>query len=137
VEIDRFDGIAKAVGRRTGRRIAVGAGALMVGFFGLRRDVPLVEAAGNASCRSLPPSEIISKNSCFDSACGGAGPGCVCVQTPGHIVRCAARFHHPADCPEMDECGDRRPCGPGKFCAKVSACCDDQPRRICLRPCPA
>jgi len=31
----------------------------------------------------------------------------------------------------------RRPCGRGRFCAKVAKCCGDRPRRVCLRPCPA
>jgi hypothetical protein len=137
VESDRFDRIAKAVGRRTSRRMAVGAGALVVGFFGLRRDVPLSEAAGSDFCRTLEPNQIISKHSCVRSECGGTGSGCVCVQTPGHHVRCAAHFKWPENCPERDECSDRRPCGPGKFCAKVFKCCNNRPRRVCLRPCPA
>jgi len=137
VENDRFDRIAKAVGRRTTRRRAVGAGALFVGFSGLRRDVRLAEAAGSEFCRTLEPDQIISKHSCVRTECGASGSGCVCVQTPGHHVRCAAHFESPDDCPRQDECSERRPCGRGKFCAKVFACCNGRNRRICLRPCPA
>ena len=137
MENDRFDRIAKAVGRRTTRRLAIGAGALYAGFSGLRGDVPLTEAAGSDFCRTLGPDKIISKHSCFRSECGGSGSGCVCVQTPGHHVRCAAHFEAPNDCPRKDECSERRPCGRGKFCAKVSKCCNNRSRRICLRPCSA
>jgi len=136
MENDRFDRIAKAVGRRATRRRAVAAGALVVGFSGLRRDVPLSEAAGTDFCQTLEPDQIISKHSCVSTQCGGS-PDCVCVQTPGHHVRCAARFVSPHDCPRQDECSERRPCGRGKFCAKVFACCNGRNRRICLRPCPA
>lgn len=136
METDRFDRIAKAVGRRTTRRLAIGAGALVFGFPGLRRDVPLAEAAGSEFCREeVPMDQIISKNSCVPTHCGGS-PDCVCVQTPGHIVRCAASFKSPHDCPAKDQCSERRPCGRGKFCAKVSGCCGGS-ERICLRPCPA
>ena len=62
MENDRFDRIAKAIGRRTTRRLAVGMGALFAGFTGLRRDVPLSEAAGNDFCRTLEPDQIISKS---------------------------------------------------------------------------
>ena len=136
MESDRFDRIAKAVGRRTSRRMAVAAGALVFGFFGLRREVPMAKAAGSEFCRSLEPDQIISKHSCFSTNCGGS-PECVCVQTPGHHVRCAASFEWPKDCPRRDECSERRPCGGGRFCAKVFKCCNNRPRRVCLRPCPA
>jgi hypothetical protein len=138
VENHRFDRIAKAVGRRTTRRLAVGAGALVIGIPGLRRDVPLAEAVGTDFCRTLEPDRIISKHSCVSTNCGSTAESeCVCVQTPGHHVRCAARFEVPNDCPRKDQCSERRPCGRGKFCAKVFACCNNRTRRICLRPCPA
>ena len=136
MEGHRFDRLARAFARRTTRRLVVGAGALAIGVSGLRQEIPTTEAAGGSFCRTLPPNQIISKHSCVSTACGTT-EGCVCVQTPGHVVRCAARFDPATDCPRTDECSDRRPCGQGKFCAKVSKCCGDRPRRLCLRPCPA
>jgi len=94
VEDDRFDLIAKAVGRRTTRRFAFRAGAFGVAFSGLRWNVPRAEAVGDGNCKGLDSSQIISKNNCGITACGTT-PGCVCVQTPGHHVRCAARFEPP------------------------------------------
>jgi hypothetical protein len=136
MEDHRFDRLAKAFARRTTRRFAVRVGALAVGMSGLRQAIPQAEAAGSGICRTLASDKIISKHNCFRSNCGSTtGSECVCVQTPGHHVRCAARFRDPTDCPTTDECSDRRPCGRGQFCAKVSACCGDRPRRICLRPC--
>ena len=132
----RFDHLTRAFARRTTRRVAVGVGALTVGIFGLQRNVPLTQGAGGEVCRTLEPNQIISKNSCTSTACGTTA-GCVCVQTPGHVVRCAASFDPAMDCPQTDECSERRPCARGTFCAKVSACCDDLPRKICLRPCRA
>ena len=136
MEDHRFDRLARAFARRTSRRFAVGVGVVAIGIPGRRWDIPQAEAAGSGFCRTLEPDQIISKHSCVDTPCGST-EGCVCVQTPGHLVRCAASFEHPADCPNTDECSDRRPCGRGRFCAKVFACCNDRPRRVCLRPCPA
>jgi hypothetical protein len=136
MESHRFDRLARAFAYRTTRRLAVGAGALAVGMSGLRQAIPQAEAAGSGFCRTLEPDQIISKHSCVDTPCGST-EGCVCVQTPGHLVRCAASFEHPKNCPDKDECSDRRPGERGRFCAKVFACCSDRPRRVCLRPCPA
>jgi hypothetical protein len=136
VEHERFDRIAKSVGHRTSRRMAVAAGALVLGFFGLRREVPMAKAAGSEFCRSLEPEQIISKHHCVSTNCGSTAESeCVCVQTPGHVVRCAARFKRPNDCPQRDECSERRPCGRGRFCAKTFACCGGRDRRVCVRPC--
>jgi hypothetical protein len=136
MEDHRFDRLAKAFARRTTRRLAVGSGALAIGTSGLRPAIPQAEAAGTRDCQGLMPTEFINKHHCEIHDCGST-EGCVCVQTPGHHVRCAASFDKNDDCPKTDECSDRRPCGRGQFCAKVSACCGDRPRRICLRPCPA
>ena len=136
MEDDRFDLIAKAVGRRTTRRFVFRTGALSVAFSGLRSNVPLAEAAGDGNCKGLDSSQIISKNNCEISPCGNTA-GCVCVQTPGHHVRCAARFESPVDCQRRDECSGPRPCPRGQFCAKVLGCCGDRARKVCLRPCPA
>jgi hypothetical protein len=136
MEDHRFDRLARAFARRTSRRFAVGAGALAIGMSGLRQATPQAEATGSGFCRERESDEIISKHSCFSTNCGGS-PECVCVQTPGHHVRCAASFEWPKDCPRRDECSERRPCGGGRFCAKVFKCCNNRPRRVCLRPCPA
>jgi hypothetical protein len=136
VEDDRFDRLAKFVGRRTTRRFAFGAAALVVGFTGPRWDLPGTEAAGSSACQGLDPSQIISKNNCGRTPCG-ATAGCVCMQTPGHHVRCAARFEPPDDCPPMNECSARRPCPRGQFCAKVLGCCGGRSGKVCVRPCPA
>jgi hypothetical protein len=134
VEHERFDRIAKSVGHRTSRRFVVRVGALVAGFSGLRRDIPVAEAAGDGDCQSLAPDKFISKHHCTRTNCGGSDQ-CVCVQTPGHVVRCAARFEWPKDCPQKDECSERRPCGRGRFCAKTFACCGGRDRRVCVRPC--
>jgi hypothetical protein len=133
---DRFDRVARAFGRRTTRRLAIGAGALLAGFSGAPLRPPAAAAAGSGFCRTLDPDQYISKHRCTATACGTA-EGCLCVQTPGHLVRCAAGFDPATDCPAADECSERRPCGRGRFCAKVAKCCGDRPRRVCLRPCPA
>jgi len=103
---------------------------------GVLREPPPAEGAGSGFCRGLEPDRYISKHRCTITGCGTA-EGCVCVQTPGHRVRCAAGFDPASDCPAADECSERRPCGRGRFCAKVAKCCGDRPRRVCLRPCPA
>jgi hypothetical protein len=136
VEDDRFDLIAKAVGRRTTRRFGFRAGALAVGLSGLRWNVPQAEAVGASDCQGIDNGQINSKNNCGKTACGTTD-GCVCVQTPGHHVRCAAHFNEPDDCQRRDECRGRRPCPRGQFCAKVFGCCGDRARKVCLRPCPA
>ncbi|MBA3414308.1 MAG: hypothetical protein H0U10_03670 [Chloroflexia bacterium] len=94
------------------------------------------EAAGDGICKSVKPSEFVSKHSCVQLACGN-NPDCLCVQTLGHNPMCLIGFDpdDPADCPSKDECGDRRPCPPGKFCAKTTACCGTTFRR-CLKRCP-
>ena len=137
MEDERFDRIAKAVGLRTSRRFAVGAGALVIGFSGPGRETPLAEAAGSDFCRTLEPDQIISKHFCTITQCGDPDGECVCVQTPGHLVRCAGRFDPNTDCPRTDECSRRRPCGRGLFCAKTFKCCGDRAKRVCVRPCPA
>lgn len=138
MEDHRFDRLAKAFARRASRRFAVGSGALAIGVSGLRAAIPRAEAAGTSKCQGLESEKYISKHHCGITNCGGNPESdCVCVQTPGHHVRCAASFNPDADCPRTDECSDRRPCGRGRFCAKVFACCNDRPRRVCLRPCPA
>jgi hypothetical protein len=136
MEDHRFDRLARAFARRTTRRFAVGSAALAIGVSELRAAILRAEAAGTSDCQGLDPTEFINKHHCEIHDCGST-EGCVCVQTPGHHVRCAASFDKNHDCPKTDECSDRRPCGRGRFCAKVSACCGDRPRRICLRPCPA
>ena len=136
MEGDRFDFIAKAVGRRTTRRFAFAAGTLLAGVSGLRWSVPRAEAAGASDCKGVNNKEIISKNNCGKTACGGRD-GCVCVQTPGHHVRCAAGFNEPDDCRRKDECSGPHPCPRGQFCAKVLGCCGRLARKVCLRPCPA
>jgi hypothetical protein len=136
VDDDRFDRVARAFGRRTTRRPAAGAAAILAGLAGVLREPPPAEGAGSGFCRGLEPDRYISKHRCTITGCGTA-VGCVCVQTPGHRVRCAARFDPATDCPAGDECSGRRPCGRGRFCAKVAKCCGDRLRRVCLRPCPA
>jgi hypothetical protein len=138
MEDHRFDRLARAFAYRTTRRLAVGSAALAIGVSELRAAILGAEAAGTSDCQGLDPPDFINKHHCGNTHCGNnPGSDCVCVQTPGHHVRCAASFNPDADCPRTDECSDRRPCGRGRFCAKVSACCGDRPRRICLRPCPA
>src|SRR3954462_6136025 len=69
VEDDRFDRIAKAVGRRTTRRLAFGLGALVLGSSGSRGNVPPVEGAEASDCQGVDHHEIISKNNCGITHC--------------------------------------------------------------------
>lgn len=138
----RFDDAARSWGRVGGaaatRRSAVRA---LLGLVGLGAGVVAgsgdADAVGSGTCRAADPSSYITKQQCNELPCGNA-PGCLCIQTLGHIPHCLTGFdpNTPSDCPRRDECNDRNPCPNGQFCAKVGSCCPGNFRR-CLRRCPA
>ena len=141
MEDARFDQIARrlavSTNRTTTRRGAFAklGGALV--FVSTLSRGENAGAAGSGTCRSADPSQFITKQQCNVLACGNT-PGCLCIQTLGHVPECVTGFNTSAqgDCPKEDECNDKSPCRSGFVCAKTRSCCDTSFRK-CLRRCPA
>jgi len=141
VEDARFDLIARRLAissnHATTRRGAFAKlGGAMVFVSALSRG-ETASAAGSGTCRAADPSQYITKQQCNVLSSGNT-PGCLCIQTLGHVPECVIGFNPNAsgDCPKEDECNDKNPCRGGFVCAKTRSCCGSSFRK-CLRRCPA